>query len=294
MTRQLVFVHGRSQENLDAVKLKAEWVEAFREGLRKSGLDLPIAEADIRFPYYGDTLFDLVKGKSGDDVAQIIVRGDGATDPDAEFLRQILLEIQKQSGISDEQVQKLAGANVTERDFQNWGWVRWVAKALDTYVPGASSLGVSLATRDVNQYLTNPGLQDVIDSGVRAAFAQGVETVVVGHSLGAVVSYRLLRREGQDLGWKVPLFLTLGAPLGVTVIRAKLAPIKHPVCVAKWFNAMDPRDIVALYPLDKAHFKIDPLIENKTDIDNPTSNRHGIVGYLSDAVVAKRIYDALV
>ncbi len=298
MTRQLVLVHGRSQENLDSVDLKAEWVEAFTQGLRKNGLDLPIAEADIRFPYYGDTLSQLVSGKDGDEVAKVIVRGadadDGASNAEAEFIRQMLLEIQQESGISDEQVQQLAGETIQERGFLNWKWVRNVMKALDTYVPGASSTAVSLATRDVYQYLTSPGFQDEIDSGVKAAFTPGVETVVVGHSLGSVVSYRLLRREGHDLGWKVPLFVTLGAPLGVKMIRTALAPVKHPTCVAKWFNAMDARDIVALYPLDAGHFGVAPPIENKTDVDNPTSNRHGISGYLSDAVVAKRIHDALV
>ena len=34
-------------------------------------------------------------------------------------------------------------------------------------------------------------------------------------------------------------------------------------------------------------------IENKTDVRNPTANRHGISGYLDDAEVARRIHDAL-
>ena len=56
---------------------------------------------------------------------------------------------------------------------------------------------------------------------------------------------------------------------------------------------MEERDIVSLYALDETHFPVDPAIENKTDVDNFTENRHGIAGYLSDKVVAKRIYDAL-
>ena len=40
--RQLVLVHGRSQEQKDAVALKAEWLEALNEGLAKSNLTLPI------------------------------------------------------------------------------------------------------------------------------------------------------------------------------------------------------------------------------------------------------------
>ena len=50
---------------------------------------------------------------------------------------------------------------------------------------------------------------------------------------------------------------------------------------------------MALYPLDKANFPIDPTIENRMDIHNSTENRHGISGYLADEQVAKRIHDAL-
>ncbi len=57
---------------------------------------------------------------------------------------------------------------------------------------------------------------------------------------------------------------------------------------------MDERDIVALYPLDGRNFSIQPPIENKTDADNFTDNRHSIPGYLSDPEVARRLHDALV
>lgn len=294
MTRQLVMVHGRSQEKKDSVKLKAEWIDAFKKGLAKNGLQLPIDETDIRFPYYGDTLYDLVAEKPADEVAKIIVRGDGAGEAETEFIRAMLLEIQEQNGITDDQVEALAGETITEKGVLNWKWVQKVLEAIDTHVPGASSASVALATRDVYKYLRNPGLQNVIDSGVRSAFTPGVETVVVGHSLGSIVSYSLLRREGHLHGWKVPLYVTVGAPLAVKVVKEVLSPINHPPCVAGWFNAMDDRDVVSLYPLDKNHFSVDPPIENKTDVDNPTANRHGISGYLSDPVVAKRIYDALI
>ena len=149
------------------------------------------------------------------------------------------------------------------------------------------------ATRDVYQYLNNPGVRDKIEGGVRKALQRGRPTVVVSHSLGTVVAYNLLRREGKDQGWKVPLFVTLGSPLGVEAIRSGLAPIEYPSCVGHWFNAMDERDVVALYPLTPDRFDVEPAIENKTNVQNHTENRHGIAGYLDDAEVAKRIYEAL-
>ena len=36
-----------------------------------------------------------------------------------------------------------------------------------------------------------------------------------------------------------------------------------------------------------------PSITNKTNVNNHTDNRHGIVGYLDDPDVAKKIYQAL-
>lgn len=292
MTRaRLVFVHGRAQEHKDAVALKAEWVDALRAGLAKSGLQLPLADADIRFPYYGQTLHDLVSDAA--DVAEVVVRGDAGDDAEQRFQQAVLEEIRQAKGITDEQVEELLGADVRQRGPLNWEWVQAVLKAIDRHVPGASDLSIALATRDVYQYLKNPGVRDTIEAGVRQAMTDSAPSVVVSHSLGTVVAYNLLRREGPAAGWQVPLFVTLGSPLGVKAIRSALAPISHPACAARWFNAMDPRDVVALYPLTSRHFGVTPEVENKVDVDNHTANRHGIAGYLDDAEVARRIHAAL-
>jgi len=289
---RLVFVHGRAQEFKDAVALKAEWVAALRAGMAKSGLQLPIAETDIKFPYYGQTLHDLVSDAAS--VAEVVVRGGSAgLDAEQRFQQAVLEEVRLAKGITDEQVEEMLGADVRQRGPLNWEWVQGILKAIDKHVPGASDLSIAVATRDVYQYLKNPGVRDVIEVGVRQAMAPGVPSIVVSHSLGTVVAYNLLRREGAAAGWQVPLFVTLGSPLGVKAIRSALAPIEHPACATRWFNAMDQRDVVALYPLTSVHSGVTPEIENKTDVDNHTANRHGIGGYLDDAVVARRIHAAL-
>jgi hypothetical protein len=293
MTRQLVFVHGRAQEHKDANQLKADWIEAWAEGLEKSGLQMPIAEQDIRFPYYGQTLYDLVEEVPRERVAEVIVRGDDADEEQKEFVRSVLEEVRHETGISEQQLEAVAGREVVERGPLNWEWLQGILEAVDTYVPGASGASIALATYDVYHYLKNPGVRDAIEVGVRAAMTPGVPTVVVGHSLGTVVSYSLLKRDGEALGWKVPLYVTVGSPLAISAVRKALRPIGHPACAAKWFNAMDERDVVALYPLDAARFDVTPAIENKTDVRNHTPNRHGIAGYLNDEVVARRICDAL-
>jgi len=293
MTRELVFIHGRAQEHKDSVALKGEWMEAFADGLRKAGLAMPIDEQDVRFPYYGDTLNDLVEGEDDDNAAKVVVRG---TDDDAvqrAFFQSVFEEIQERQGIDRDKLQAVAGTEVVEKGPLNWEWFQGVLRAIDNYVPGASSRSIALATYDVYQYLNNPVIHKIIDDGVRAAIGSERETVVVSHSLGTVVAFNLLRKSPQASQWRVPLFVTLGSPLGVKAIKEHVKPIGHPACARHWFNALDERDVVALYPLDARRFDVDPAIENKRDVNNPTANRHGISGYLGDPVVAAKIHAAL-
>jgi hypothetical protein len=294
--RELIFVHGRSQQNKNSVALKAEWVAAFRKGLAKSNLELPIPETSVRFPYYGDTLFALASGKSASEAAEVVVRGASAADEaQKRFVSSVLNETLKKEDISDAEILEAQGsqAQVVERGILNWGWVQAALQVIDRRVPFGSGSSIALFTNDVYQYISIAGIRDSIDSGVRKAFNAEKEMVVVSHSLGTVVAYSLLGREGQAAGWNVPLLITLGSPLAVTAIRNAFRPNKHPPCVNHWFNAMDDRDVVALYPLNEQNFPVEPAIENKIDVKNFTDNRHGIAGYLEDAVVAKRIYDSL-
>jgi hypothetical protein len=291
MTRQLVLVHGRSQEHKDAGRLKAQWISTWTEGLQKSGLQMPIAETDIRFPYYGDALFDLVEGS--DTVAEIVVRGAFDDDDEKDFMVSVLQEVRNKAALSDAQLAAVAGTEVVERGILNHEWVLAILRTMDRHLPGGSGASIALTTHDVYQYLRNPGIRDKIEAGVRAAMTPGVPTVVVGHSLGTVVAYNLLQREGAAMGWQVPLFVTVGSPLAVAAIKRALRPIRFPSCAGAWYNALDPRDVVALYPLDAENFDVRPAIVNQTDLDNPTENRHGIAGYLNDKEVARRIYDAL-
>lgn len=294
MTRELVFVHGRSQQHRNADDLKRAWIDAWKLGLKKSNLELPIDEQAIRFPYYGDTLDGLVRGVPDTDLARVVVRGEDEDRQQQKFVAGVLDEIRLNAGISDEQVLAEADEELVERGPQNWPWVLAILRSIDRHLPGVSATSIALFTHDVYVYLRNPGVQDVIDRGVREAFSPGIETVVVGHSLGSVVSYRLMTREGEALEWTVPLYVTVGSPLAIGGIRRALRPISHPTCAQEWLNARDARDVVALYPLDADHFDIDPAIENKSDVSNHTTNRHGISGYLDDPVVARRIHDALV
>lgn len=294
MSRKLVFIHGRAQQRKDSIALKKEWLQSWDDGLRDGALERAIDDADVRFPYYGDTLDDLVKGKPLEEAALVVVRGAAAAAPERVFMSAVMEEVRKAAAITKDELLAIGGGDVIQRGPLNWEWLQTIMQAIDRHVPFGSGASVALATYDVYQYLNNKVVAKAINDGVMQAMTPGVETIVVSHSLGTVVAYNLLRNEGAARGWKVPLFVTLGSPLAVRAIRDSLLGREVPACVGRWYNAMDDRDVVALYPLDRNNFNVDPgVIENKTDVRNPTENRHGISGYLGDKEVARVINEAL-
>lgn len=284
---KLVFVHGRAQQGKDPAALKREWMDALGIGLRASGLSLPAAADGVSLPYYGDRLFSLTERL--DEVERdMVAKGGPVSDPMLQFEAAAMLEMAAAAGIPEEAA-AAQGGGAAAKGPQNWGWVLAAVRALDGWNGGLSARALSLLLRDVFVYTTRRGVADAVDEVVREALTEE-PTVVVAHSLGTVVAYNVLRNEPRPLG--VPLLVTLGSPLGISAVRRQLVPLKAPKAAA-WFNAFDPHDIVALNPLDTDHFAISPPIENKCDVDNSTDNRHGISGYLSDPVVARRIHDAL-
>ena len=294
MMRQVVFVHGRAQEHKDAAALKREWIDAWEQGLAKSGLTRPIDDADIHFPYYGNTLVDFLAGRTAEQAAEVIVKGPPPPSAEQEVMREMIAEIALHEGVSEADVRAVLAAEVIAKGPLNWGWVQGIMTALDRVKPISTTI-VALVTADVAKYLTDAGTRNAINQGVLKAVAPGTEAVVVSHSLGTVVAYNvLMSRPHPFAAVKVPLFVTLGSPLAVTAIKSRIRPHTFPPPVGKWYNAMDPDDAVALYPLRKRHLDTGGTIENHDRVKNHTSNQHGIAGYLDDAQVAKRIHDALV
>jgi hypothetical protein len=286
---KLVMVHGRNQQGKNPAQLQQEWETALKTGLQKQGLHLP-AELEISFPFYGDRLGGFAAQWDIPLSEDITAKGGNV---DAEYLKfraELVEAMRQRAGITQAQVDAEYGDNPKPKGPQNWEWVQAILRALDKHAPGMSETTVDVFTRDVFLYIKRMGVRDVIDNIVAQALATE-PTVLVGHSLGTVVTYSVLQRDPRPL--KVPLYVTLGSPLGVRAIRNELRPLKFPPPVSAWYNAYDERDVVALYPLDATHFPVQPPIENNKFIHNIPKDPHSISGYLSDAAIARRIYDAL-
>ena len=275
---RLVMVHGRGQGGLDPQILRKEWLLGLQQGLGAAKRRLPTS-LEIDFPFYGDELERLLDE----------TRRPALADADELAFRvELLSEIAEGAGISMTELAREFARE--EKGIQNWRWVQAILRALDR-IPGVNSRFIDLFTRDVYVYLTRTKVRERIDAIVAAAIPYD-GCVVLAHSLGTIVAYNVLRDCGQ--GQRCRRLVTVGSPLGIKAIKRHLVkPVTHPACVEHWFNAMDSRDVVALYPLDAANFDVQPPIENKTDVHNRTENRHGISGYLADAVVATKVVEFL-
>ncbi|MBY5666202.1 alpha/beta hydrolase [Rhizobium leguminosarum] len=286
---RLVFIHGRSQQGLDPVVLKKTWSDALISALAIQNLKLP-ASIDIEFPYYGDALDKFVNQSKIQVASQVRARGSVQQDDFLAFQAQVANELVVNAGVSDAQIDAEYGNNPKTRGPLNWEWVQAILQALDKHGGGLSADAIEAFTRDVYLYLTSDLVRDQIDKIVLKTMNRE-PTIVVGHSLGSVVAYNVLKTNPD---FKVPMLVTIGSPLGIRAIRTPLSPIGFPRSVTSWFNAYDTRDVVALNALDSANFAIRPPIENYSGVRNGTSNRHGITGYLGDPTVARKIHESFV
>lgn len=280
----LVFVHGRSQGGKNPVELERTWMQAFRKGLKTAGVTEPSA-LQVHFPFYGDELDQMLERLDSPLLDDVRTRGATVQDKELAFRERLLSEMREARGISNETVEQAYDGPVRERGVLNWEWVQSILKVLDPTELGR--VAIDRFTRDVYVYLTVPAIRRRIDSIVKDSLPDG-PSVVVGHSLGSVVTYNVLRDEPRDR--VVYRYVTVGSPLGLQTIKDHLSKaIAMPDCVRGWHNAYDEADVVALKPLDERHFNVTPSILNKNNVRNHTKNHHGIIGYLDDPVVAKWI-----
>lgn len=286
---KIVFVHGRSQGGENAEELRLFWEGCLDRAFYKAGLAWP-KEAEVVLPFYADDLDRMVAQVDSPLVANVLLRGSSQVSGKELARVEILREMMEAQGDAAKKIEAHFTGQPRERGPQNWPWVLALLRALDATPLGGDA--IDAITRDVWVYLTFGGVRARIDAIVNAAMP-AEPFVLVAHSLGTIVTYNLLssRTAGSPA---IPLLVTLGSPLGIRAISSRLhRPLAMPTAVDAWFNARDPRDTVALYALDSDHFDITPGIENHSDVDNFTDNRHSIDGYLADPVVARRIHAAL-
>jgi hypothetical protein len=288
--RRLVFVPCRDRQGLDAIGLKSQWLAALQRGAASSHRRLP-PSIDVNFPYYGDVLYKYVSAADVPPTSDIQARGDANLDykfPD--FEANIADQLRKDTGISEAALDAQYRNDPETQGSQNWEWVQALARVLDKYDGKTTSNFIEQYLRNVYIYSYRGGVRNQINAIVSASLTQA-PSVVVGHSLGSVVAHSVLSADKHSL--HVPVYVTIGRPLAIGPVR-QFAPVGLPQPpVSSRSNAFDPRNVVALYPVDRSNFPVNPAITNCANVNNHPDNRLGINGYLDDPTVAKWILDVL-
>lgn len=293
---KIVFVHGRAQEGKSQQELQKTWRTALFDGFSNAGAIVVPAMVDVAMPFYGDVLYRLTQEAGRAASGNVVNRGPEDYQPPAEelrFYRQFLQDVLAAEGITNEQLDAETGGDIKDRDIQNWKAVLAALRVLNKSSRIAAT-SIERFVRDVWLYLTNAGVRGEIDNLVSPYIPEQDRCVVVGHSLGSVVAYNLLRQRASCKN--VLAFVTLGSPLGIEAIIERLPtngkPRLSPEDAGLWFNARDKQDTVALHEVSSDSFDGDPVVENYSGVNNTSSNKHGIVEYLEDKVVASKIYAA--
>jgi len=167
--------------------------------------------------------------------------------------------------------------------------------------------------RDVAYYLEDDALRKVILTEVRKAVDTAVadghdDLVIIGHSLGSIVTYDLCITLDADI--KVRLLVTAGSPLGHNIVLRNLLggtegdeqrpvpPVIDPYPGRPgrgklwWLNAYDVLDVVALiHPLAPRFTFGQAQIRDERTFN--ATYPHSIGDYLSDPDIAGPIGDTI-
>ena len=141
--------------------------------------------------------------------------------------------------------------------------------------------------RDVNDFLFDVERRDAMERSLLDRLAAGGGPfIIIAHSQGSMIAYDVLRRI-KPPQLKIPLFITIGSPLGLQEVQDALrqwtgGSLPFPPCVDRWLNVADRLDPVAFDNDISDDF--DGAIENVSGIGlNKDSPRHphSATGYLA-------------
>lgn len=300
--RQLIFVHGINNQDRTVDDIQKLWSNALRRALGAIA-DTWWDDVQVRTAYYADVLH---AAEQAWDASSGTATPMSASSPDEDFapddVAALYLEMQQVLKISDDEVRKYLDESEAEVPAERMGqgvhkrWLKAITRALEDIAPGAAPDLARTFLPQAAAYLHMPGAYDEINALVREQVFDPAgnldRTVVVAHSLGTIVSYVLLRRMMGDRS--LPLFVTLGSPLGIRIVKDRIQPpYVTPPVVSKWINGSDREDFVALYPELTADTFGPANVTNLTDLDNGHDDPHDIAKYLAQPAIALAIGQAL-
>ncbi|WP_413755718.1 hypothetical protein [Streptomyces sp. MMBL 11-3] len=146
---------------------------------------------------------------------------------------------------------------------------------------------------DANRYFFTRAKEQIRERLRTALDSVDGPVVVISHSLGTVVAYDVLS-EPRFAGRPVPLFVTLGSPLGYTEIQdVVVKPLRIPAPVRLWMNFADRFDLVTLDTTLADDFRAPARMIADVPVDNRSPNNHASCGYLRTGRVRSAVRAAV-
>jgi hypothetical protein len=290
---RLVLIHGINNENNSATDIEDIWMKALRDAWKRDGLAGP-HNLQVTTAYYADELARLSNASRGAIPA-------GTVTPPHEVEMALLQEYANAAGVGREQIAIAAqeegvDLSIVEAGAPHKGWIIALARALENTLPTRGRYLAGKFIKQASVYIERRGVQSIIKKIVRSQiFGDSSPLVIVAHSLGTVVCYELLLEATTRVA-EVPLFCTLGSPMGVRIVCEYLgarSEFPRPP-IGKWINGLHREDFVALgRMLGKANIGFEG-IENDNTIASNEEDKHDIRAYLSAPSISSAIHAALV
>ena len=284
---RIVLVHGINNQESTSEGIIDDWLTSLASRMDRADF-AKIKDADVVAPFYGKLLYDWTEGhRTGPTpVAQAV--SDPGSD-EAQFYKAALQEMAPGAGISEAEIQALEAVDEpVEQGLPHDRRLLALLRAFETISPWRGSVVLRVLPQAF-VYLKRPDAADEVDAVVRPELERE-PAIVVGHSLGTIVTFKLLRK---NTGPEVPLYLTLGSPLAVRAVKDAIGPrFARPPQVRRWVNALDKDDAVTIgRSLTQRTFGAD--IENIEKVENGQDDPHSVSMYLRDPEVVRILAQAL-
>lgn len=181
----------------------------------------------------------LARGESGDEELALAREIEALSDDPS-----------RQAFLGNVAAKMLAGSQVTQAELATRS-VRAKVLPLPAFLRTLIARKLTRAfLRDVNDFLFEKDRRDRMEQSLLDRLAAGGGPfVVIAHSQGSMIAYDVLRRLDRTQ-IQVPLFVTVGSPLGMQEVQDMLrqwtgGTLPFPPCVGRWLNVADRLDPVA-------------------------------------------------
>jgi hypothetical protein len=284
---RVVLVHGINNQGSSEQAIIDGWLDALSHPLVPADM-AKLRQAEIVAPYYGDVLYDATRHESAAGPEPVAQSAAEVAGDEAAFYREALEDMAPAAGVTEADIRAQAATNeAIEQGVPHDRRLLAVLRALERVSPFRGRYILKFLPQAF-VYLNRATVSCDIEKIVGPALS-GQPCVVVAHSLGTVVTYKLLREEPAAASF----YVTLGSPLAVRAVMNAIGPaFARPDRIPSWLNGVDQDDAVTIGRcLTEATFGSG--IDNIDDIDNGDDDPHDVRKYLGDHRIAEALVRAV-